>query len=581
MKQQSLLLCVMFSVFWGAPCVLAGNNDKQIIKPPQWTINDGARICFQHPLPAMRVNGKPTGLYNNPEIGLPGVLTTRDSALGEMILKLRNTINNERRLVFVDGRVLMCNNNWIRDHVHNMKGFRHWEYDLRSFLDFIIDTQRADGCFYELVKQMDDRHWAMVDEDCRILYPEDNQSLVRLDIEADIEYLVVEGATHYCQATGDDEWLKRILPKLEKSIDYATSDAKRWDRAHGLVKRGFTIDTWDFTYKPGAGTNRRINAETPMAIMHGDNSGVFQAMNQLAWMNDRLGVSQKATAWRKRANDLKANMFKHLWNGKFFIHQLPLDGAGLDDKENVRLSLSNTYAMNRGVTTVEQSRSIIEEYLARRKTTKAFAEWFSIDPPYEKFGSYLPGRYVNGAISPFAAGELAKAAFQNGYESYGWDIICRFQQMIKRDNAIYFLYSPDDGQSQGGGPSAWGAAALLSAIDEGLAGIRDLGVRYEVMEFAPRFPVTAYTELRYFTGYEKTARFVDVRYVLTDAGMRYRVLSPAKELHAHILLPAGKGCKKALVNGQEQTFARSTVGKSQYVDFVVKPNGKADMEILF
>jgi hypothetical protein len=53
---------------------------------------------------------------------------------------------------------------------------------------------------------------------------------------------------------------------------------------------GFTIDTWDFTYRPGAGTNRRINAETPMGIMHGDNSGVFQAMNQLAWMNDRLGA---------------------------------------------------------------------------------------------------------------------------------------------------------------------------------------------------------------------------------------------------------------------------------------------------
>ena len=145
---------------------------------------------------------------------------------------------------------------------------------------------------------MDDRHWAMVDEDCRVLYPEDNESLVRLDIEADIEYLVVEGAMHCYQATGDDEWLKRVLPKLEKGIDYATSDAKRWDPAHGLVKRGFTIDTWDFTYRPGAGTNRRINAETPMGIMHGDNSGVFQAMNQLAWMNDRLGASEKATAWR-------------------------------------------------------------------------------------------------------------------------------------------------------------------------------------------------------------------------------------------------------------------------------------------
>ena len=223
------------------------------------------RICFQHPLPAMRVNGKPSGLYNNPEVGLPGVLTTRDSALGEMILKLY-TINNERRLVFVDGRVLMCNNNWIRDHVHNMKGFRHWEYDLRSFLDFIIDTQRADGCFYELVKQMDDRHWAMVDEDCRILYPEDNQSLVRLDIEADVEYLVVEGATHYYQATGDDEWLKCILPKLEKSTDYATSDAKRWDWctdwSSGVSRSTRGISRTSRTREPIAASTRRPRWES-------------------------------------------------------------------------------------------------------------------------------------------------------------------------------------------------------------------------------------------------------------------------------------------------------------------------------
>ena len=107
MRQPSFLLCSLFCVLWGAPCAVAGNNPPQQIKPPQWTINDGARICFQHPLPAMRVNGKPGGLYNNPEVGLPGVLTTRDSALGEMILKLRQTINNERRLVFVDVRYIL------------------------------------------------------------------------------------------------------------------------------------------------------------------------------------------------------------------------------------------------------------------------------------------------------------------------------------------------------------------------------------------------------------------------------------------------------------------------------------------
>ena len=547
-------------------------------------VNMDREVKFVHTLPAMHLTTPPNGTYNNYELGYPSIMTTTDPGLGIMLYQLRNNIYSDRHLVFIDGRTLMCSKNWIRDHVHEMKGFCHWDYDLRSFLDFIIDTQREDGCFYELIKQIDDRHWSYVDDDCYVMYPDDNLALVRLEIEADIEYLVVEGAMCCYRVTGDDGWLKSVLPKLEKGIEYATSAPERWDNEHGLVKRGYTIDTWDFTYMPDAGTNRRIEAgKTPMAIMHGDNSGVWQAMNQLAWMNRRFGNEQKAREWERRAGELRANMFKYLWNGRFFMHQLPLDGASKDGMERTRLSLSNTYDINRGVTDLRQSRSIIEEYMARRDTTTAFAEWFSIDPPYDVFFKYKPGKYVNGAISPFTAGELAKAAFNNGYEEYGWDIISRFREMIERDGTIYFLYSPGTGMSEakGAGPSAWGAAALMSAIDEGLAGICNTGCGYDEIYFCPRFPVTGYTELRYITGYELSAKTVDVRYILADNGMRYMVKSPARNIRAHILLPEGRKCHEVRVDGEKQRFSKVSVGDSRYVDFTITADGIADIEILF
>ena len=539
-------------------------------------------IEFRHPLPALHADGRDCGSYNNEEMGVPAVLTTLDTELGEMMHQLRNSIFDDRRIVVVDGRMLMCSKNWIRDHVHEMKAFRHWEYDLESFLDFIIATQKPDGCYYELIKQLDDYHWQYVSPSDRVIYEDDNLALVRLEIESDIEYLVVEGATELYKVTGDDKWLRKVLPSLEKGIDYATSDPKRWDAERGLVKRAYTIDTWDFTYMPDAGTNRRIDPSTPMAIMHGDNSGVWQAMMQLSWLNRRLGREGRARAWEQRAKELKANTFKYLWNGRYFIHELPLNVPARDDKEAVRLSLSNTYDINRGFTDTEQSRSIIEEYIARRDTSSAFAEWFSIDPPYEpSFFTHKSGRYVNGAISPFTAGELAKAAFNNGYEAYGWDIIRRFEQMMKRDGDIYFLYSPKDGTPQGGGPSAWGAAALLSAIDEGLAGVTDQGVGYDVMGFSPRFPVTQYDELRYFTGYEKSHKLVDIRYILTDDGMRYLVKSPARTINAHILLPEGKDCARLTVDGKDMPFTISTVGSSRYVDAVLRSAAATDINLFF
>ena len=90
-------------------------------------------IEFRHRLPSLFADGKQNGTYNNEEMVLPCMLTTDDSRLGEFLHRLHNAIQDDRRLVFIDGRVLGCYKNWIRDHVHEMKAFKHWEHDLRSF----------------------------------------------------------------------------------------------------------------------------------------------------------------------------------------------------------------------------------------------------------------------------------------------------------------------------------------------------------------------------------------------------------------------------------------------------------------
>ena len=278
-----------------------------------------------------------------------------------------------------------------------------------------------------------------------------------------------------------------------------------------------------------------------------------------------------------------------MWNGKYFTHQLPLGCPPVDDKEDVRLTLSNTYDINRGFTTLEQSRSIVEEYRFRKDTTAAFAEWFTIDPPYEPcFGevaNHPANTYINGCITSFTAGELAKAAFNCGYEAYGWDILRRlYEQMVEDGGNIYFLYNrftkvPENAKM---GPAAWGAAAVLSAIDEGLAGIEDLDCRYRSLGFSPKWPVTPYKELRYFSGYEINGDVVDVRYILTEKGMRYCVDSPAREISAHILLPEGATASAVLLNGKALAFQETLVGESRYVDFSAgRLDGRADIEILF
>ena len=551
-----------------------------------YSLNEGRRVAFTQALPRMREarTGKTCGRFNNKDLAMPGVLTTGDPTWGDFLHLLRNTINDERSLVFVDGRKMMVNKNWIRDHVHVLKAMRHWEYDYAGYVDFTLRHQRADGCILELVKQADDRHWRYAAPESRKFFPDDNLAMCRLDIEADVEYLLVEGATYCYRISGDDAWLARALPRLEKAIDYVTSAPQRWDARHGLVKRGYTIDTWDFTYEPASVTNRTLTAATPQAIMHGDNSGVYQAMAQLAWLNGRLGRTAKAAAWRARADALRAAMYKHLWNGRFFFHQLPLNVPPVDAHERERLSLSAAYDMNRGLMPVADCRRTIEEFRRRRQTTDCFAEWFTVDPPYDfTFARHPRGDYVNGGVCLFTAGELAKAALENGYEAYGWDILVRVKEMAARDGTLYFLYDRTTATSINAalGPSAWGAASVLSAFDEALAGVRDAGVRYDAIRFSPRWPVTGLDEVRYFTGYEAADAVVDVRYVRRANGLRYLVRAPAKALAAHILLPSGAAAREVWLNGAPRAFETTAVGDSQYVDFETEGTGTYDIEILF
>ena len=405
--------------------------------------------------------------YNLGEFGTPCLISNNDDgkklisndpvindSFAVFMMHLRRIIARDRRSIYINGKRYTASINWLRDHIHEMKGYKHWEYDLKSYLDFMIKNQHESGFFYEITCVGDNFHTKTVDPPLVKHLPEDNLALVRIELEADIEYLVVDGAVMVYQATGDEKWIKSVLPNLEKGIDYITSDPKRWDEEHGLVKRPFTIDTWDFLPEQ-SGLDRRIYDDTPMSIMHGDNTGVYKAMQQLAWLNERFGNTEKSAEWKSRGAKLLENLNKYCWNGNFYTHQIHLNHKGLDDKEDKRLTLSNTYALNRGTLTLEQGEAVIESYLKQGREHGELFEWCAVYPPYEKFNEHKAGCYINGGSAPFLAGELAKGAFRYGYEKYGYEILKRLQAIHRKYRELGFLYNPETGKDLSGGPNGW------------------------------------------------------------------------------------------------------------------------------
>ena len=521
--------------------------------------------------------------YNLGELGIPSVMTnadigkklaTADTSINEswsrFLLILRQTVLKDRRVFLVNGKPITACINWLRDHIHEMKGFRHWEYDLKSYLTFMANQQNEQGFWYEITAVSDNAHiTSMADPPFVKLLPEDGLGLVRLPLENDIEYLVVQAVLYVFQATGDEEWAKFMLPHLEAGVEYMFTDETRYDKASGLVKRPYPIDTWDFDPVHG-GADRRIHADSPMVLFHGDNTGLYSAMQILADFNRRFGNGEKAAYWEAKAEKLKAAIFAKLWNGKFFRHVIPLNCEPLDGFEDERLSLSNAYALNRGIFTQEQAESVIESFIARGKQAGTFAEWFSVNPPYEKFASHVRDTYINGGIASFTAGELARGAFTHGYEAYGWDILQRLRALVIRDGALYFLYDPHTGENLAGGPSGWGAAAIMEAVESGLAGIEDADVKLRAMNYSPRWAVTGITEIRYITGYEVSASAVDTVFRRDEDSLLFDIASPAEKINAHLLLPQGTQACGVIVNGEAVAFAQSEIRASRYVDLTVQ-----------
>jgi hypothetical protein len=132
---------------------------------------------------------------------------------------------------------------WIRDNVHVMKAMKYLEPDISSFWEFFMENQTKEGLYFDYYYPITER----VNHRMNLF---DSIQMHRLPVEADLEYLMVEGAYYIWQATGDNDYTGKWLEKLEKGLQYIMTDPLRWSKKYQLAKRGYTLDTWDFMQLP-------------------------------------------------------------------------------------------------------------------------------------------------------------------------------------------------------------------------------------------------------------------------------------------------------------------------------------------
>jgi hypothetical protein len=208
--------------------------------------------------------------------------------------------------------------------------------------------------------------------------------------------------------------------------------------------------------------------------------------------------------------------------------------------------------INRGVTTSEMAKSILREYKKRKKESGAFAEWFSIHPPFPDsiFGDdkLIAGAYCNGGIMPLAGGELARAAFENGDEKYGVKILNQYYDLISPEGETYLWYFPDGKHSSvetSTSPEAlptdgWGSGAMLYAFIEGLAGVQDKMKKFINIRLTPRWEAAGVKKAEVMIQYPASDAFVKYNYLSSDDFIKLEIEGSPEEIDLEILLPENR-----------------------------------------
>jgi len=346
---------------------------------------------------------------------------------------------------------------WDLDNSNVMNGIQYFLPFGNEYTDLLREVQRKDGMIWSFVRDGREgySYYETAYDPIGFFKADKDAWFVRQPVDNHSDYIYVNMFYKHWKASGDNEWMKKTVASAGLALDYCFTDSIRWSERFQLLKRPYCIDSWDFQvddeYTPEASISPTmviVPGKTKYGIFFGDNTGYFEACNQLAEMYDFAGEPAKAAVYRKRGQDIMKNLTKLSWNGNFFTHFIDEDptvkrNLGVDEKSQI--AQGNMYSINRGLPH-EMNVAIIKTYLKLKDNLPVGSpgEWYAIYPPFEKgFGAHNEKwQYMNGGIAGHAIGELAKGAFENGYEAYGSDILNRLLGLGKKyNNKIYFSYS--------------------------------------------------------------------------------------------------------------------------------------------
>jgi hypothetical protein len=117
----------------------------------------------------------------------------------------------------------------------------------------------------------------------------------------------------------------------------------------------------------------------------------------------------------------------------------------------------------------------------------------------------------------------------------------------------------------GGIPDNWGAAAVVYALVEGLAGVKDLGTAYNHAQIAPRWESADVSQASATIKYDASQAYISYEYTANDNEIELLFTGSSRQNSLKFLLPENTDVKQVYLDEKPVDFNIETIEKSRYV----------------
>jgi len=166
------------------------------------------------------------------------------------------------------------------------------------------------------------------------------------------------------------------------------------------------------------------------------------------------------------------------------------------------------------------------------------------------------GVFVYGLNNPHPEKVIKTIDFEGVKNTTKWFIL----GVTLSDAPVFF----DPGAVSFGIPDNWGAAAVMYALVEGLAGIKDAGVAFDKTLLAPRWAAAHVNEVNATIKYEASGGYLSYsyKYDTERQELDLKFTGTADETKTEILLPTALQVTSVTMDGEKVNYTMKQVGES-------------------